>query len=255
MIDAWMGRTQLLLGDEKLKKIINSNVIILGLGGVGGMCAEMIARAGVGKMTLVDADTIEASNRNRQLPALVSTENKLKAEVLAERLLDINPKLQLTILNEYLREQRTLDVLDEGNFDYACDCIDTLTPKVYFIKSCMERNIPVVSSMGAGGKVDPSRIEVCDISETRDDLLARYVRKYLYRRYSIKTGLTVVYSPERVDKSKIILNDDITKKKSTIGTISYMPAVFGCTVASVAIRGLMNLKIKNHDKLSSLESL
>ncbi len=243
MIPSWMGRTQLLLGDEKVKRLINSNVIVLGLGGVGGICAEMIVRSGVGKLTIVDADIIEASNRNRQIPALVSTENKLKAEALAARLYDINPEVQLTILNEYLRDERTFEVLNNGNFDFACDCIDTLTPKVYFIKACLERNIPIVSSMGAGGKVDPTRVEVTDISETYNDLLAKYVRKYLKRRFSISTGFPVVFSPELADKKRIVLNDDISKKKSTIGTISYMPAVFGCTVASVAIRGLMEDKL------------
>ncbi len=239
MIPSWMGRTQLLLGDEKLQRIISSHVIVVGLGGVGGICAEMIARCGVGKLTIIDADTIEASNRNRQIPALVSTENKLKTEVLAARLLDINPDLELTVLHEYLRDKRTLEVLDQGNFDFACDCIDTLTPKVNFIKACLERSIPIVSSMGAGGKVDPTQVQIADISESYNDLLARYVRKYLKRRFSITTGFEVVFSPELSDKSKIVLNDDITRKKSTIGTISYMPTIFGSLVASVALRGLM----------------
>lgn len=246
MIPAWMGRSQLLLGDEQLTRLMNSNVIVLGLGGVGGMCAEMIARSGVGKMTIVDADHIEASNRNRQIPALVSTDNKQKAEVLAERLRDINPDIQLTVLNEYLRDQRTFEVLDNGNFDFACDCIDTLSPKVYFIKACLERRIPIVSSMGAGGKVDPTRVEICDISETYDDLLARYVRKYMKRKFSVASGFQVVFSSEKADKSKIVVNEDTTRKKSTIGTISYMPAVFGCAMASVALRGLMNPIPLNH---------
>lgn len=239
MIEPWMTRTRLLLGDEAIERLMRANVIVVGLGGVGGICAEMIARSGVGSMTIVDADVVEASNRNRQLPALISTENKHKAEVLAERLLDINASLKLTVLNEYLKDQRTFDVLDNGKYDFACDCIDTLSPKVYFIKACLERNIPIASSMGAGGKVDPTQVRVCDISETYNDLLARYVRKYMHRKFSIKTGFPVVFSPEQADKSRIILNEDTTRKKSTIGTISYMPAVFGCAVASVAIRKLM----------------
>lgn len=239
MIDPWMTRTQLLLGDEAVERLMRANVIVVGLGGVGGICAEMIARSGVGSMTIVDADVVEASNRNRQLPALISTENKSKAEVLAERLLDINASLKLTVLNEYLKDKRTFDVLDNGNYDFACDCIDTLSPKVYFIKACLERNIPVASSMGAGGKVDPTQVRICDISETYNDLLARYVRKYMHRKFSIRTGFPVVFSPEQADKSRIVLNEDTTRKKSTIGTISYMPAVFGCAVASIAIRKLM----------------
>ncbi|MCX6190420.1 MAG: tRNA threonylcarbamoyladenosine dehydratase [Bacteroidetes bacterium] len=239
MIPAWMGRTQLLVGDEKLLGLMNSNVIIVGLGGVGAICAEMLVRSSIGQLTIVDADAIEESNRNRQLPALISTNNKLKTEVLAKRLLDINPELKLTVLNEYLKGNRIVEVLEAGHYDYACDCIDTLTPKVNFIKACLERNLPIVSSMGAGGKVDPTLLQVADISDSYNDLLARYVRKYLKRRFSITTGFQVVFSPELADKKRIVLNDDITRKKSTIGTISYMPAVFGCTVASVVLRGLM----------------
>lgn len=238
-IPYWMSRTQLMLSDEKVLKLMGSNVLVVGLGGVGGICAEMIARAGVGKMTIVDADTVDPSNRNRQIAALKSTEQKPKAEVLAERLRDINPELELTVLTEYIRDARTREIIREGNFDFACDCIDTLSPKVFFIKSCLDAGLPMVSSLGAGGKVDPTQIQILDISETYNCNLARYVRKYLYK-FGIRKGVTCVFSGERADKSKIITTEKAFPKKSIIGTLSYMPTMFGCASASVAIRYLMD---------------
>jgi tRNA A37 threonylcarbamoyladenosine dehydratase len=239
-VKPWMGRTQLLLGEEKLVRLVNSNVLVVGLGGVGGIAAEMIARAGVGKMTIVDADTVDPTNRNRQIPALHSTEGKMKTDVLAERLLDINPDLDLTVIPEYFNDEITIKVLDEGNFDYALDCIDTLTPKVFFIKSCLDRKIPLVSSMGAGSKVDPTQVQVADIAESYNCKLAKHTRKYLHR-FGIYGGVTVVFSPEQkgVDAGLTTMVG-VRNKKSAPGTISYMPAVFGCTVASVAIRDLYN---------------
>jgi tRNA A37 threonylcarbamoyladenosine dehydratase len=237
MIPYWMSRTQLLLDDEKIQTLMSKNVLVVGLGGVGGICAEMIARAGVGKMTIVDADTVDLSNCNRQIPALHSTAGRPKAEVMGERLRDINPQLELTILNEYLRDERTPEVLAQGNFDYAVDCIDTLSPKVFFIKHCMEMGIPIVSSLGAGGKVDPTRVEIADIGDTYQCNLARYVRKKL-NKLGFRKGLTVVFSPEEADQEKIIVTEKAYPKKSIIGTISYMPAIFGCMVASVVIRDL-----------------
>lgn len=242
MIPYWMSRTQLMLGDEPIETLMSKNVLVVGLGGVGGICAEMIARAGVGKMTIVDADTVDLSNVNRQIPALHSTAEKPKAEVMAERLKDINPDLDLTVLTEFIEEKRIIEILDSGGFDYAVDCIDTLSPKVYFIKACIERNIPIVSSLGAGGKMDPSQIKVTDISKTYQCNLAKYVRKKLHA-LDIYKGLTVVFSPEMVDQSKIIETEKAFPKKSIIGTLSYMPAIFGCTTASVVIRDLGGLKL------------
>ena len=241
MIPYWMSRTQLLLGDEKIETLISKNVLVVGLGGVGGICAEMIARAGVGKMTIIDADTVDLSNANRQIPALHSTAGKAKAEVMAERLKDINPQLDLTVLHVYIKEEITIQILDEGNFDYAVDCIDTLTPKVHFIKACKDRNIPIVSSLGAGGKVDPSQIVITDISKTYQCNLAKYVRKKL-NEVGIRNGLKVVFSAEPVDKERVIVTEKAFPKKSIIGTISYMPAIFGCMVASVVIRDLFEQK-------------
>ncbi|MCU0442676.1 MAG: tRNA threonylcarbamoyladenosine dehydratase [Bacteroidia bacterium] len=238
-IKPWMDRTKLLLGEAKLSKLINSNVLVVGLGGVGGIAAEMIVRAGVSKMTIVDADTVDPTNRNRQIPALKSTEGKVKAEVLKERLLDINPELELTVIPEYFRDELTHRVLDEGHFDYALDCIDTLSPKVFFIKACIDRNIPLVSSMGAGNKVDPTQVKVADISESYNCKLAKYTRKYLHK-FGIYKGVTVVFSAEKAAPESGVVTVGARNKKTAPGTISYIPTVFGCTVASVAIRGLYN---------------
>lgn len=240
-IKPWMGRTQLLLGEERLSKLINSNVLVVGLGGVGGIAAEMIARAGVGKMTIVDADTVDPTNRNRQIPALHSTEGVLKTEVLKQRLLDINPDLELTVIPEYFRDELTDKVLDENKFDYALDCIDTLSPKVFFIKACYDRKIPLVSSMGAGNKVDPTQVKVADISKSYNCRLAKYTRKYLYK-LGIRKGVKVVFSAEEPENFMGVTLLGARNKKSAPGTISYIPAVFGCTVASVAIRDLYSRK-------------
>jgi len=238
MIPYWMSRTQLMLGDEKVKKLMGKNVLIIGLGGVGGICAEMIVRAGVGKMTIVDNDLIDESNINRQIPALQSTVKQPKAKVLASRLLDINPLLELTVLELFVEDTLTLNLIEKEKWDYIVDCIDTLSAKVNLIKACMDRHLPIVSSMGAGGKMDPSLIKVTDLSKTYECNLARYVRKRL-QALGIKKGLKVVFSPEKPDQSKIIETENAYPKKSIIGTLSYMPAIFGCTVASVVIRDLM----------------
>ena len=239
-IPQWMSRTRLLLGDEQMQKLISANVLVVGLGGVGGICAEMIARAGVGRMTIIDADVVEASNRNRQVPALISTDGMRKAEVLGQRLLDINPDIELTIINEFLNRENREALLGDTKFDYAVDCIDTLTPKVHFIKYCLDQGIPIVSSMGAGSKVDPSQIKIVDISGTYNCKLAYYVRKKLHA-LGVYSGLKVVFSPERPSEKHIVLTET-GPKKSVIGTISYMPAVFGCTLASIVIRDLYELR-------------
>ena len=238
MIPYWMSRTQLMLGDEKLEKLMSKNVLVIGLGGVGGICAEMIVRAGIAKMTIVDDDTIDASNINRQIPALHSTIKKSKAQVLAARLLDINPLLDLTVLEEFMEEDKTIELIEKEPWDYVVDCIDTLSAKVDLIKGCKDRKLNIVSSMGAGGKLDPSQIRVTDLSKTYECNLARYGRKRL-QELGIKKGLKVVVSSEKPDQSRIIETENAYPKKSIIGTLSYMPAIFGCTVASVVIRDLM----------------
>ncbi len=238
-IPTWLSRTEVMMGEEKVQNLLSANVLVVGLGGVGGICAEMIARSGVGKMTIVDADVVEASNRNRQIPALVSTDGQLKADVMAARIKDINPDIELTVIPEFIKDKRTIEILQSQKFDYAVDCIDTLSPKVFFIKACLDLKIPLISSMGAGGKFDPTKIEVIDISETYQCNLARYVRKRL-KKHGINSGFKVVFSPEAADQSRIFETPKAFPKKSVIGTISYMPAAFGITCASVVVRDLVN---------------
>lgn len=232
----WLERTGLILGEDGLNKLKSSNVLIVGLGGVGAFAAEMICRAGTGGMTIVDGDIIAPSNRNRQLPALKSTEGLSKAEVMGQRLRDINPGIEITVVDEYLKDERMEEILDAG-FDYVVDAIDTLSPKIYLIHHSLQRKYKVVSSMGAGGKFDPTMIRISDISETTDCPLARILRKRLHR-LGIRDGFTAVYSPEVVDKSKIVAVEDFRNKASIVGTISYMPAAFGIACASVVIRDL-----------------
>lgn len=233
---SWYERTELLLGPERYSRLKAANVLVVGLGGVGAYAAEMICRAGVGRMTIVDGDVVEESNRNRQLPALISNCGKPKAEVLAERFRDINPELQLTVLNEYLRDERTVELLGSQSFDYVVDAIDTLSPKVFLIYHALQKGYRVVSSMGAGGKTDPAQVAVADISKSHDCKLARMVRKRLHR-LGVRNGVKVVFSPEEVPSGAIRLEQS-TNKLSTVGTISYLPPVFGCFIASVVLRDL-----------------
>ena len=235
----WLTRTELLLGSEKLKKLKEANVLVVGLGGVGAYAAEMICRAGVGKMTIVDGDIVNPSNRNRQLPALLSNEGKAKAAVMEERLKDINPEIDLTTVPEYIKDERMVEILDSG-FDYVVDAIDTLSPKVFLIYHSMQKKIPVVSSMGAGGKYDVTRIRIADISDTTDCNLARILRKRLHK-LGVREGFTAVFSSETVDKSRIKVVEGEQNKISVVGTISYMPATFGIACASVVIRNLAGI--------------
>ena len=233
----WLERTELLLGKDQLRKLKKSHVLVVGLGGVGAYAAEQICRAGVGNMTIVDGDVIEPSNRNRQLPALISTTGKPKTEVLKERFLDINPELNLTVVNDFIRDEKIAELLSSQPFDYVVDAIDTLSPKVYLVYHAVQHGFNVVSSMGAGGKMDPSKIQVSDISKSFNCRLAKAMRKRL-SRLGIKKGVKVVFSSEPVDEETVRLEES-QNKKSTVGTISYMPPLFGCFIASVVIRDLV----------------
>lgn len=235
----WLSRTEMLTGPEAVQKLLSSDVLVAGLGGVGSWAAEMICRAGVGKMTIVDGDSVHATNRNRQLPALVSTEGKPKALVMADRLRDINPEIELTVINEYIRDERMIEVLERG-YSYVVDAIDTLSPKLFLLYHSVRMNIPVVSSMGSGGKFDPVGISVSDISETNSCALARMLRKRLHR-LGVREGITAVYSPEPVDKSRVELVAGERNKASVVGTMPYMPAAFGIACASVVIRDLAGI--------------
>lgn len=234
---SWDERTRLLLGNDKADRIAQSNILVVGLGGVGAYAAEMLVRAGVAKMTIADADTVSQSNINRQLVALTSTIGKDKATVLADRLKDINPQLTLRIVSKYIRDEATDQLLDSDRFDYIVDCIDTLSPKVNLIKGALDRGIKVVSSMGAGAKTNPELIEIKDIGDSHHCPLAHMLRKRLHK-VGIRTGFRVVFSPEEVREGAMIIAEE-TNKKSNVGTISYIPAVFGCYCASVVIRDLI----------------
>jgi tRNA threonylcarbamoyladenosine dehydratase len=235
-MDHWLSRTELILGKEGVEKLKASNVLVVGLGGVGAYAAEMICRSGVGSMTIVDGDYVHASNRNRQLPALISTEGRSKSEIMGERLIDINPEIKLTVINEFIRDERMIEILDAG-YDYVVDAIDTLSPKIFLIHNSLQRKFKVVSSMGAGGKFDPVKINISDISETNNCSLARILRKKLHR-LGVRDGFTAVYSPEGIDRSKVVPTSGEQNKASIVGTISYMPAAFGIACASVVIRNL-----------------
>ncbi|MBE6201345.1 MAG: tRNA threonylcarbamoyladenosine dehydratase [Rikenellaceae bacterium] len=234
---SWTERTELLLGEQKLNILRNAHVLVVGLGGVGAYAAEMIARAGVGHMTIADADTVGETNINRQLLALHSTIGRHKSEVMAERLRDINPEIDLQIVTDYIRDEKTYTLLDATHYDYVVDCIDTLSPKVNLIAGAIERNIPLVSSMGAGAKTDPTLVEIKDIGKTHHCPLAHMLRKRLHK-VGIRSGFYAVFSPEPVREGAMILAEE-TNKKSNVGTISYIPAVFGCACASVVIRDLL----------------
>ncbi len=234
---SWLERTELLLGEGKLEILKGANVLVVGVGGVGAYAAEMIARAGVGRMTIADADTVNESNINRQLVALHSTIGRYKTDILAERLRDINPELELTVVAEYIKDELTDELLDSSKFDYIVDAIDTLSPKVALIQGALSRLIPLVSSMGAGAKTDPTLMEIKDISKSHHCPLAHMLRKRLHK-IGIKRGFHAVFSPEPVREGAMILCEE-RNKKSNVGTISYVPALFGIGCASVVIRGLM----------------
>ncbi len=235
--DTWFSRTQLMLGKSGVMKLQQAHVLVAGLGGVGAIAAEMLCRAGVGRLTVTDSDIVQASNRNRQVLALRSTEGKPKVEVMQNRLLDINPMLELHTITGYLKDEKIIDLLAQP-FDYVLDAIDTLSPKLYFIIYALKNNHRLVSSMGAGGKLDPALIRVADISGTFQCKLAFDLRKRL-RKHGITEGFKAVFSSEPVALHTILRTETEKNKKSTVGTISYMPAMFGCFCASVIIRDLI----------------
>lgn len=237
MEESWQQRTELLLGEEKMKRIRSSHVLVVGLGGVGAYAAEMLCRAGVGRMTIVDADTVQLTNLNRQLPALRSTLGLPKAEVLAERYKDINPEIELTVLPVYLKDENIPELLDSASFDFVVDAIDTISPKCFLICEAMKRRIKIVSSMGAGAKSDITQVRFADLWETYHCGLSKAVRKRL-QKMGMKRKLPVVFSTEQADQNAVLLIDDERNKKSTCGTVSYMPAVFGCYLAEYVMKRL-----------------
>jgi len=235
---SWLSRTSLLIGEEALQRLAHAHVMVVGLGGVGSYAAEFIARSGVGKMTIIDGDVVDPTNRNRQLPALATNHGESKALIMAERLKAINPELVLEVVREFIKPAMVEQQLLQRP-SYIIDAIDSITPKITFIKLAYESGLPVVSSMGAGAKLDPTRLQVVDISETYNCPFAQQVRKQLKRKYGIRKGIKAVFSPEEPIKESLMLTDGRNYKKSAYGTISYLPAVFGAVAASVVIRDLM----------------
>lgn len=233
----WLSRSEKLIGQEAIKKLTQSHVMILGLGGVGSYAAEFICRSGVGEMTIIDGDVVDPTNRNRQLPALATNHGVAKTEIMGERLLAINPELKLNIVKEFILPE-TLPALLDRNPDYAIDAIDSITPKLAFITMAHKRKLRWVSSMGAGGKLDPTKLTVADISESYNCKLAFYVRKML-RKNGIREGVKVVFSTEKHDKNSLLMTDGSNFKKSAYGTVSYLPAAFGGVVSSVVLRDLI----------------
>lgn len=228
------------MGEEGLARLQKAHVLVAGLGGVGAYAAEQLCRAGIGEMTIIDGDVVEVSNKNRQLPALDSTVGMAKAEIMATRFRDINPALKLHVINDFIRDEGMVDVLERAPYDYVADAIDTLAPKIFLIYHSLQKGLPVVSSMGSGGKLDPSKIEVADISKSYNCNLARMLRKRLHK-LGVYEGVKVVFSSEFTNPDAVILAES-QNKKSNVGTVSYMPPLFGCFMASVVLRDLINKK-------------
>jgi len=234
---SWLSRTSLLIGEEALRHLTTQHVMVVGLGGVGSFAAEFIARSGIGKMTIIDGDVVDPTNRNRQLPALSTNHGVSKAEIMAERLKAINPELELNVVRSFVNPE----MVEENLLlkpDYVIDAIDSITPKLTFLRKAFESKIPIVSSMGAGAKLDPTKLQVVDISKTYNCPFAQQVRKNL-KEHKIYSGIKVVFSPEKPIKESLMLTAGKNFKKSAYGTISYLPAVFGAVAASVVIRDLI----------------
>lgn len=234
---SWLSRTKLLIGEESLLQLTRAHVMVVGLGGVGSYAAEFIARSGVGKMTIIDGDVVDPTNRNRQLPALATNHGVSKALIMEDRLKAINPELTITAIREFINPEMVVQQLS-AKPDYIIDAIDSITPKLTFLKMAYEKELPIVSSMGAGGKLDPTQLQVADISKTWNCPFAQQVRKSL-KKFNIRKGIKVVFSPEPPIKESLMMTDGTNYKKSAYGTISYLPAVFGAVAASVVIRDLM----------------
>lgn len=230
--EVWNSRTLTLLGEEAVGRLARARVLVAGVGGVGGYAAEMLARSGVGHLTLVDADNVAISNINRQIIATSDAVGESKVRLFADRFRAINPEIDVRPIQEYLDADNIPALLDR-EFDYVIDAIDTVAPKMTLILECLRRGIPIISSMGAGGRLDPSKVGYFDISETRDDGLARVVRQRL-RKAGIRRGLTVVASTERPERHSVIPLDE-RNKRSSFGTIATIPAMFGIFLSSKVI--------------------
>jgi tRNA A37 threonylcarbamoyladenosine dehydratase len=234
---SWLERTELLVKKEGIEKLHKANILVVGLGGVGSFAAEFIARAGVGKMTIVDGDVFDETNKNRQLPALNSTIGKSKTSVIADRIKDINPEIELKVLEEFLSPDKAYELISK-EYDYVLDCIDSITPKVNLIVAAKRKKVKLISAMGAGGKLDASKVVVKDISKTKNCKMARALKKRLKER-KVNKGITAVYSEEVQIPESLQLTDGSNFKKSFYGTISYMPAAFGLQASSFVINKIL----------------
>ena len=238
MQNEWLQRTELLIKTKGIKKLQKANILVIGLGGVGSFATEFLVRSGIGKITIIDGDSIDITNINRQLPALNSTIGIPKTEVISKRILDINPNIHLTAINEFLIPERMEEILTNEKFDYVLDCIDSVSPKLALIRTCKKHKIKLISAMGAGGKSDPSKVLVRDISKTNNCFLAKQIRKQL-RKENIHKGFRCVFSTEIQDECSLKLTDGSNFKKSFYGTTSYMPAIFGLYAAAEVIQFLL----------------
>lgn len=239
----WQERTRLLVGDNGISHLSQATVAIIGLGGVGAYAAEMVARAGVGRMIILDSDRVSLTNKNRQLLATDPNLDRLKTEVMAERLLSINPDLKIDARTEFLTEENVAEVLGDlttlpRESFFLVDAIDTLAPKIALIQFCVNNQLPLVSSMGAGAKRDATQIRLADLSKSKNCPLAYMLRKRL-RKVGISKGFKVVYSEELPEREAIVPTENERNKKSQVGTLSYLPAVFGCVCAQAALQHLL----------------
>lgn len=237
----WLERTELLIQKNGVAALKNSHILVVGLGGVGSFAAEFLARTGVGKLTIVDGDAVDITNINRQLPALHSTIGKKKIDIVSQRLKDINPEIELREISEFVEPQKMESLFNNEKFTYIVDCIDSVSPKIELIKLAKRNRVKMVSCFGAGGKMDPSKVLVADISKTESCFLAKTVRKRL-KKENIDKGIRCVFSTEIQDEKSLQLTDGGNYKKSFYGTISYMPAIFGLYAAAEAINYILNKK-------------
>ena len=238
----WQERSLLFLGEERMKRLRKCKVVVVGLGGVGAYAAEMLARAGVGSLVILDSDVISPTNKNRQLLALESTMGRYKSDLMEQRLKDINPSLEVVPIREYLTEENVSELLSPFKPDFIVDAIDTLSPKISLIKYAVKNGIRLVSSMGAGAKSDATKVTIKDISKSYNCPLAYILRKRL-RKEGISKGFRVVFSEELPDTDAIVPVEE-QNKKSMVGTISYLPPVFGCLCAQAVLEELLSLNEK-----------
>jgi len=234
----WLERSELLIGAEKLEKLSQSHVMIVGLGGIGSFAGEFIARVGIGTITLIDGDVFDPTNKNRQLTALDSTVGRNKAVVLAERLRDINPEVNLNIVEEFVVPERVWELLTTYQPDYVMDCIDSVSPKLAWLLMCKKLKIKVITHLGAGGKSDPATVKVVNLVDTHNCKLGSHIKKRIKRHGASLRGIKAVFSSELQDKNALKMTDGSNFKKSFYGTISYMPALFGLHGAAEVIRYL-----------------